>query len=50
MKTEIRMDWRELLEHPLIKQKPEEPICDRFLEKQPLRAPKNTEEVQDRFK
>ena len=33
------MGWRELLEHPLIKQKEEEPIGERFLVQNDLRLP-----------
>ncbi len=33
------MGWRELLEHPLIKQKEEEPIGDRFLVQNDLQLP-----------
>jgi serine/threonine protein kinase len=37
--TEKRMGWRELLEHPLIRQKEEEPIGDRFLVQNNLKLP-----------
>lgn len=33
------MGWRELLEHPLIKEKEEEPIGDRFLLRASLQIP-----------
>lgn len=39
MNTEKRMGWRELLMHPLIKQKEEEPIGDRFLVQNDLHLP-----------
>lgn len=37
--TEKRMGWRELLEHPLIRQKEEEPIGERFLVQNDLHLP-----------
>jgi hypothetical protein len=43
--TEKRMGWRELLEHPLIKQKEAEPIGDRFLIQNNLEMPKVDEDL-----
>ena len=40
------MGWRELLEHPLIKQKEEEPIGDRFLVQNDLKLPEINLDIQ----
>lgn len=37
--TNKRLDWQEVLEHPLIKDKPEDPLPQRFMMRPELQAP-----------